>query len=1528
MRNNSRRTDLPNNANNAAMGRGGLPNNPALLQQQQFLLQQREQFLLRQQIIQREQLQRQRILRQQELLSQQQQQQQGLGAAISQLQQKTREQQQMQGLQQGPWQQNIPPSVRPGLAPASVAGAPSRLPINPPPLQDVIKRPPGFVPPPSATRDIVGGAGGGTVMGAWGNNNSGRFVTPQQAKGFAGGTVVSESMVKPHVGGFPLPLNPSQQTEIPRSSSVPNLQGGATSYKNLQPQGSPASEKMALAHGGSTFRKPSQFFDSAGSNSRSSSSDRYSDRNSQRSVSSRRSESSDRFSNRNDRKDGRGWQDSPRQRNCDPDQYGPNDSSRSSRYSEFNPSLSSSRDGGRSGGRDWSSRSSSRERSAHVLDSARGGRGRDFSRVSSSRDREKVPHGGRTPSPEPRSISRESSRDRESLRDRERSRDRATHSYGADRSRSERGSSEYNSSRRSLRSPRNRSPRDITRSQSQGPRDSSRGVSSSSGRHMQATAADFRTRDSSPSAGSRMSNAETTGADDLVVEEDETVIYFTRSCPADLYFTKQPGSGDTQASSRMIELENRFEEEVVRRAERMKASQPQEKETSCESNKPHHHHHHHHHHCSGHKSGSSSSESSSDEDDDDDDDDEGANQIMEEWEKRKKHPYSLHPELWFNIKGQANDGPLCRCSIKSRKSGIRHDIYPGEEPLPVCDPESNNLGQLWHYRVTLSPSTNLLTRVPTLIQHDDHEYIFEGFSIFSHKPLEHVPPCRLLRFNIEYTIRFLPEAPPENFTVRSLNLLGQFLFSEILELIDMDWSGPGGGCQRFHLLPRFSRTLPDSGCKEVLSMNTVLSFLLRSARMLVEEKRVEELLNCGDEQWRTFVDEVRGMIVTSPGMRPSSLRIDQLDRKMTEPSVPPSDDPESASQEKGAEKESKQDREEKQRFPLIIHQGYRPAQLSYAGDPAYRKAWKQYVKFRHLLNSKPKILADDKQRLKEQEERLQEIRMKKTMKREVTVELSSQNFLLTGLRADVCQHALMMPVLMSHLRFHLCLDVLENTLDYKFIDRTLLQLSLTHTSYRTNYGTNPDHTRNSLTNCGMRQVEYGDRRVHYQNTRKRGICILVDIMSRMGKQEETTSEIPHNERLEFLGDAVIEFLTSVHLFYMFPWLEEGGLTTYRMALVQNQHLALLAKKLKLQEFMLYVHGPDLCHESDLRHAMANCCEALMGALFLDGGIDVADKIFSGTLFDDEDVLLGTWNDLPQHVLQQEEPAGDRHWVKSSPILKKLETFEEAIGVKFTHIRLLAKAFTHRNIGVNPLTHGHNQRLEFLGDTVLQLVASEYLYKHYPEHHEGHLSLLRSSLVNSRTQGLVYDDLGMSEYVIFNENAVSDGIDMKTKQRADILESFVGSLFVDKGLDYCRTFCNVCFFPRLKDFILNQDWNDPKSQLQQCCLTLREVGGGEPDIPIYKVIESIGPTNTRKYVVAVYFRGSRLSTGTGHSIQQAEMAAATNALKKRAELFPILQHQRRFLERMRKDAGGDQPPEKKLRKNRPNQRRRKGTKKGT
>ncbi|XP_026547208.1 ribonuclease 3-like, partial [Notechis scutatus] len=158
-------------------------------------------------------------------------------------------------------------------------------------------------------------------------------------------------------------------------------------------------------------------------------------------------------------------------------------------------------------------------------------------------------------------------------------------------------------------------------------------------------------------------------------------------------------------------------------------------------------------------------------------------------------------------------------------------------------------------------------------------------------------------------------------------------------------------------------------------------------------------------------------------------------------------------------------------------------------------------------------------------EALQKIRQKNTMRREVTVELSSQGFWKTGIRSDVCQHAMMLPVLTHHIRYHQCLMHLDRLIGYIFKDRCLLQLAMTHPSHHLNFGMNPDHARNSLSNCGIRQPKYGDRKVHHMHMRKKGINTLINIMSRLGQDDPTPSRINHNERLEFLGDAVVEFLT-------------------------------------------------------------------------------------------------------------------------------------------------------------------------------------------------------------------------------------------------------------------------------------------------------------------------------------------------------------------------------------------------------------------
>uniref|UniRef100_A0A4W6G5Z6 Ribonuclease 3 n=1 Tax=Lates calcarifer TaxID=8187 RepID=A0A4W6G5Z6_LATCA len=902
--------------------------------------------------------------------------------------------------------------------------------------------------------------------------------------------------------------------------------------------------------------------------------------------------------------------------------------------------------------------------------------------------------------------------------------------------------------------------------------------------------------------------------DDEKEEEELLKPAWIRCTHAENYYSNDPmdqvGDSTVVGTSKLRDLYERFEEELGRRQERAKDARPKWEppktkldedpdDSSSDSD------------CESDGEGSTCSSSSDSE----------VFDVIAEIKRKKAHPDRLHEELWYNDPGQMNDGPLCKCSAKARRTGIRHSIYPGEESVKQCRLMNNNAGKLFHYRITVSPPTNFL-----------------------------IPLCRVIRFNIDYTIHFIEEMTPENYCVRGLELFASYLFQDILELYDWNLTGPefdneASGCQRFHFMPRFVRFLPDGG-KEVLSMHQVLLYLLRSSKPLVPEEEIADMLQWEELEWQKYAEECKGMIVTNPGMKPSSVRIDQLDREQFNPDVIT--------------------------FPIIVHFGIRPAQLSYAGDPQYQKLWKSYVKLRHLLANSPKVKQIDKQKLTQREEALQKIRQKNTMRREVTVELSSQGFWKTGIRSDVCQHAMMLPVLTHHIRYHQCLMHLDELIGYVFKERCLLQLAMTHPSHHLNFGMNPDHARNSLSNCGIRQPKYGDRKVHHMYMRKKGV-------------------INHNERLEFLGDAVVEFLTSVHLYYLFPSLEEGGLATYRTAIVQNQHLAMLAKKLELDRFMLYAHGPDLCRESDLRHAMANCFEALIGAVYLEGGLEEARQLFGRLLFNSED-LREVWLNYPPHPLQVQEPQTDRQLIETSPVLQKLTSFEGSIGVLFTHVRLLARAFTLRTVGFNHLTLGHNQRMEFLGDSIMQLVATEYLFIHFPDHHEGHLTLLRSSLVNNRTQAKVAEELGMQEFAITNDKTKRP-VALRTKTLADLLESFIAALYIDKDLEYVHTFMNVCFFPRLKEFILNQDWNDPKSQLQQCCLTLR-TEGKEPDIPLYKTLQTVGPSHARTYTVAVYFKGERIGCGKGPSIQQAEMGAAMDALEKYN--FPQMAHQKRFIER--------------------------------
>lgn len=243
----------------------------------------------------------------------------------------------------------------------------------------------------------------------------------------------------------------------------------------------------------------------------------------------------------------------------------------------------------------------------------------------------------------------------------------------------------------------------------------------------------------------------------------------------------------------------------------------------------------------------------------------------------------------------------------------------------------------------------------------------------------------------------------------------KYLFVEILELLDFELKPsdkPGEVCSCFHFLPRFVRDLPSNG-KEVLAMSEVLRYMLDQSGPLVSRPILDQMSSMAQSDWQDYVDEIKEMVVTNPGMKPCSVRVDQLDRNVSD--LPECTDKNDA----------------RIIHPVIVHFGIRPPQLSYAGNPEYQKSWREYVKFRHLVANMSKPSYDDKRKLEIKESRLQEMRTQSRMKRNMTVAISSNGFYRTGIMCDMVQHAMLIPVLTAHLRFHQSLNILEDTIEYK-----------------------------------------------------------------------------------------------------------------------------------------------------------------------------------------------------------------------------------------------------------------------------------------------------------------------------------------------------------------------------------------------------------------------------------------------------------------------------------------------------------------
>ncbi len=219
-------------------------------------------------------------------------------------------------------------------------------------------------------------------------------------------------------------------------------------------------------------------------------------------------------------------------------------------------------------------------------------------------------------------------------------------------------------------------------------------------------------------------------------------------------------------------------------------------------------------------------------------------------------------------------------------------------------------------------------------------------------------------------------------------------------------------------------------------------------------------------------------------------------------------------------------------------------------------------------------------------------------------------------------------------------------------------------------------------------------------------------------------------------------------------------------------------------------------------------------------------------------------------------------------------FEKNTEIVFKNKKLLEQAFTHRSyINENSGAKvSHNERLEFLGDAVLELVVTDYLYKKYPECDEGELTAYRSSLVNAITIGEVAGDLHMNEYLRLSKGEAKDIGKARTYILANTYEAFVGAVYLDQGYDCAEKFITNTLLGKLDEIVKNKLWRDAKSLVQEKCQEYVGV------TPAYKVLSESGPDHDKHFTVGIFFGTTRVAEGKGKSKQEAEQASARMALE--------------------------------------------------
>ena len=226
-------------------------------------------------------------------------------------------------------------------------------------------------------------------------------------------------------------------------------------------------------------------------------------------------------------------------------------------------------------------------------------------------------------------------------------------------------------------------------------------------------------------------------------------------------------------------------------------------------------------------------------------------------------------------------------------------------------------------------------------------------------------------------------------------------------------------------------------------------------------------------------------------------------------------------------------------------------------------------------------------------------------------------------------------------------------------------------------------------------------------------------------------------------------------------------------------------------------------------------------------------------------------------------------MSQAPVEVDLEALDRALGIAFHDPGLREAALTHRSFAFEHGLVVTNERLEFLGDSVLGLVVTDLAYRIYPKMPEGHLAKLRAAIVNMQALADVARSLGIGDVVLLGKGEEQSGGRHKASILADALEAIFGAVYLDRGLDVARGLIERLFRPRMEAYVRGEGDRDYKTILQE--LASQELRA----LPEYRIVDR-GPDHEKEFTATVLIAGDPLGTGVGRSKKEAEQQAAREA----------------------------------------------------